>query len=109
MARHAGVELAPQDWVVHGHDIPLLANVQPAGNYLGERFHRAGGVPAIMWELQQAGLLDETCLTVTGRTIGQKLAGRESRDREVIRPSPTRSRPRPASSCSAAICSTWRS
>ncbi len=86
VARHAGVALAPQDWVVHGHDIPLLANVQPAGAYLGERFHRAGGVPAIMWELQQAGLLDETCLTVTGRTIGQNLAGRESRDREVIRP-----------------------
>ncbi|MGH7210551.1 MAG: dihydroxy-acid dehydratase, partial [Acetobacteraceae bacterium] len=79
-------ELAPQDWVVHGHDITLLANVQPAGAFLGERFHRAGGVPAIMWELQQAGLLDETCLTVTGRTIGQNLAGRESRDREVIRP-----------------------
>jgi dihydroxy-acid dehydratase len=86
VARHAGVELAPQDWVVHGHDIPLLANVQPAGAYLGERFHRAGGVPAIMWELQQAGLLDETCLSVTGRTIGQNLVGRESRDREVIRP-----------------------
>ena len=86
VARHAGVELAPQDWVVHGHDIPLLANVQPAGAYLGERFHRAGGVPAIMWELQQAGLLDETCMTVTGRTVGENLAGRESRDREVIRP-----------------------
>ncbi len=85
MARHAGVELRPEDWQEHGHDIPLLANVQPAGAYLGERFHRAGGVPAIMWELLQAGRLDESCPTVTGRSVGENLAGRGSTDREVIR------------------------
>ena len=86
MARHAGVEFAPEDWTIHGYDVPLLANVQPAGAYLGERFHRAGGVPAIMWELLQAGQLDGTCLTVTGRSMAENLAGREARDREVIKP-----------------------
>ncbi|WP_128255726.1 IlvD/Edd family dehydratase [Falsirhodobacter deserti] len=85
MAKHAGAELFPEDWQAHGYDIPLLANVQPAGAYLGERFHRAGGVPAIMWELLQAGRLDGGCPTVTGRTIAENLQGRESTDREVIK------------------------
>jgi dihydroxy-acid dehydratase len=86
MAKHAGVELYPEDWQVHGFDIPLLANVQPAGAYLGERFHRAGGVPAVMWELLQAGQLDGNCATVTGKSIAENLRGREASDREVIRP-----------------------
>ena len=86
MAKHAGVDLRPEDWQLHGYDIPLLANVQPAGAYLGERFHRAGGVPAIMWELMQAGKLDTDCLTVTGRSMGENLDGCEATDREVIRP-----------------------
>ena len=84
MARHAGVELTLDDWQKYGYDIPLLANVQPAGAYLGERFHRAGGVPAIMWELLHNDLLDGSCMTVTGRTMGENLVGRESHDREVI-------------------------
>ena len=86
MARHAGVELELADWQEHGYDVPLLANVQPAGAFLGERFHRAGGVPAIMWELQQKGLLDDSCMTVTGTTMAVNLVGREARDREVIYP-----------------------
>jgi dihydroxy-acid dehydratase len=86
MARHAGVELNPSDWMEFGYDIPLLANVQPAGQYLSERFHRAGGVPAVMWELLQAGKLDGGALTVTGRTQAENLEGREATDREVIHP-----------------------
>ena len=86
MADHAGVRLEPQDWQTHGHDIPLLADVQPAGRFLGERFHRAGGVPAIMHELLAAGQLDGSCLTVTGLTMTQNLGGRAATDREVIRP-----------------------
>ncbi len=86
MAKHAGVELLPEDWQVHGYDIPLLANVQPAGAYLGERFHRAGGVPAIMWELMQAGKIDGNCRTVTGSNMAKNLEGREATDREVIKP-----------------------
>ncbi len=86
MAKHAGVELNPTDWQVHGFDIPLLANVQPAGAYLGERFHRAGGVPAIMWELLANGKIDGDCRSVTGKTISDNLSGREATDREVIFP-----------------------
>jgi dihydroxyacid dehydratase/phosphogluconate dehydratase len=86
MARHAGVDLRASDWTEHGYDIPLILDMQPAGRFLGERFHRAGGVPAVLWELDKAGLLDRDCLTVTGRTVGDNLDGRESRDREMIRP-----------------------
>ncbi len=86
MAKHAGVELYPEDWQIHGFDIPLLANVQPAGAYLGERFHRAGGVPAVMWELLQNDLLDGHCKTVTGQSMADNLDGRAAHDREVIRP-----------------------
>jgi dihydroxy-acid dehydratase len=86
MARHAGIELEPEAWTDHGYELPLLVNMQPAGKYLGERFHRAGGVPAAMWELLQAGKLYGDCLTVTGRSIAENLEGRESTDREMIRP-----------------------
>ncbi|MGR3372694.1 IlvD/Edd family dehydratase [Pseudooceanicola nanhaiensis] len=86
IAEAAGVELTRDDWQIHGYDIPLLADVQPAGRFLSERFHRAGGVPAIMWELAEAGVLATGCATVTGRSIGENLAGREATDREVIRP-----------------------
>ncbi|AGH50147.1 dihydroxy-acid dehydratase [Sphingomonas sp. MM-1] len=85
MARHAGVEIGPDDWSA-AYDLPLIVNMQPAGKYLGERFHRAGGVPAVMWELLGAGRLDGDCLTVTGRSVADNLAGREASDREVIRP-----------------------
>ena len=85
MARHAGVTLTADDWS-RGYDVPLLANVQPAGQFLGERFHRAGGVPAIMWELLQAGRLHADRPTVTGRSMAENLQGRASGDREVITP-----------------------
>ncbi|WP_370660050.1 IlvD/Edd family dehydratase [Massilia yuzhufengensis] len=86
MARHAGVEISTADWMAYGYDVPLLLNMQPAGKYLGERFHRAGGTPAIMWELEQQGLLRTKRATVTGRTMTENLLGRESHDREMIRP-----------------------
>ncbi|MBA5640110.1 dihydroxy-acid dehydratase family protein [Duganella sp. LX20W] len=86
MARHAGVTLESADWMEYGYDVPLLLNMQPAGKYLGERFHRAGGVPAVMWELLQAGRLRAARPTVTGRTMADNLAGRESGDREMVRP-----------------------
>ena len=86
MARHAGVDLRASDWTDHGYPIPLIVDMQPAGRFLGERFHRAGGVPAVLWELDRAGLLARDCMTVTGRSIGANLDGRETRDREMIRP-----------------------
>ena len=83
MARHAEVELEPADWV-HGYEVPLLVNMQPAGEYLGERFHRAGGVPAVLTELLRAGRIDGEVPTVTGRTLAENIAGCESVDREMI-------------------------
>jgi dihydroxyacid dehydratase/phosphogluconate dehydratase len=83
MARHAGVEIKPSDWE-HGYDVPLLVNMQPAGEYLGERFHRAGGVPAVLSELLQAGKIDGGTRSVTGRSLAESVAGRESKDREMI-------------------------
>jgi dihydroxy-acid dehydratase len=86
MARHAGVALKAEDWTAYGLDVPLLVNMQPAGKYLGERFHRAGGVPAVLCELLAAGKVDGGALTVTGRTLAENIAGRETTDREVIFP-----------------------
>lgn len=84
MARHAGFDLHPQDWMKYGHDIPLLLNMQPAGKYLGERFHRAGGVPAVLHELVEAGKLHADTMTVTGRSLRENIRGRASKDREMI-------------------------
>jgi len=86
MARHSGVEISAKDWTDHGYDVPLLVNMQPAGKFLSERFHRAGGVPSVMWELLQAGKLDGSALTCTGRTQGENLEGCETTDRELIFP-----------------------
>ena len=86
LAKHAGVELSVQDWEDVGHRVPLLVNMQPAGKYLGEDFHRAGGVPAVVCELLKRGLLHADALTVNGRTLGENCAGRESEDTDVIRP-----------------------
>jgi len=86
MARHAGVELKTSDWMEYGHKVPLLLNMQPSGKFLGERFHRAGGVPAVMWELEQQGKLRSNRLTVTGATMAENLKGKETNDREVIYP-----------------------
>jgi dihydroxy-acid dehydratase len=83
MARHAGVDLEPTDWE-RGYDVPLLVNMQPAGSYLGERFHRAGGVPAVVDELLRAGKVDGKAMTVSGQTLAESVAGRESVDREMI-------------------------
>jgi len=85
MARHAGVEITPSDWMQYGRDIPLLVNMQPAGKYLGERFHRAGGVPALLCELLRVARIDGTALTVTGQPLAHNIVGREAVDREVIK------------------------
>lgn len=86
IARHLGVELATKDWEIHGYDVPLLVNCQPAGKYLGESFHRAGGVPAVVSELMGAGRMHEGALTINGKTIGENCADRHSSDAEVILP-----------------------
>jgi dihydroxy-acid dehydratase len=84
IARHAGVELDVTDWEAIGFDVPLMVNMQPAGEYLGESFYRAGGVPAVMGELRKAGRLHEGVMTATGQPLGEALASWESLDRDVI-------------------------
>jgi len=86
VARHLGIDLTNADWEKLGYDIPLLVDMQPAGRFLGEDFHRAGGVPAVIAELIAAGRLPHPDpMTVNGRTIRQNCAERFSGDREVIR------------------------
>ena len=85
IARHMGVELSVNDWETLGYDVPLLVNCQPAGHYLGEAFHRAGGVPAVMCELQRQNRLHTEAATISGGTVGANTAERTASDRDVIR------------------------
>ena len=85
IARHMGVEHDLDDWQRLGPEIPLLVDLQPAGRFLGEKFHRAGGVPAVMKELLAAGKLHGGVRTVTGRTLAEDLTEVRDGDREVIR------------------------
>jgi xylonate dehydratase len=85
IARHAGVEITLADWERYGHHIPLLVNLQPAGEYLGEDFYRAGGVPAVIGELLRNDRLDGRALTVNGKTIGENCQDARSLDEAVIR------------------------
>lgn len=93
IARHMGVPLEIQDWQTHGYDVPLLVNLMPAGTYLGEAFHRAGGVPAVIGELLRAGRIHADCLTVNGRTMAENTVCVEPADTDVIRPYATPLRP----------------
>jgi dihydroxy-acid dehydratase len=86
IARHTGVELTIDDWQEYGFDIPLLVNLQPAGEYLGEDFCRAGGVPAVISQLIRQGLVREDAVTVNGCKIGDNCRDAEIEDEEVIRP-----------------------
>jgi dihydroxy-acid dehydratase len=86
IARHMGVELSLRDWQDHGHKVPLLVNMMPAGEYLGEDYYHAGGVPAVVNQLMGQGIINEAALTVTGRTIGDNCRGAEIADERVIRP-----------------------
>ena len=87
IARHLGVELDNNDWQSLGHKIPLLVNLQPAGEYLGEDYHRAGGVPAVVAELMRADLLPHPgAVTVNGQSMGDNCGDAPNRNHDVIRP-----------------------
>jgi dihydroxy-acid dehydratase len=85
IARHIGVELPLETWQEHGHKIPLLVNLQPAGEYLGEDYYHAGGVPAVVAQLMGQGLIAEDAITANGRTIGDNCRGAAIEDERVIR------------------------
>ena len=86
IARHMGVPLTMEDWQEQGAQVPLLVNLQPAGEYLGEDFYRAGGVPAVMKTLLDAGELDGGVLTANGSTLAENIQNSEIADQDVIRP-----------------------
>ncbi|UOK70118.1 IlvD/Edd family dehydratase [Ancylobacter polymorphus] len=86
LARHVGVELSIDDWQTYGEEVPLLVNLQPAGEYLGEDYYHAGGVPAVVNQLMGQGLIAEDALTVNGRSLGANCADAGIQDEAVIRP-----------------------
>ena len=86
IARHLGVELSIEDWQTHGESVPLLVNLQPAGDYLGEDYYHAGGVPAVFGQLIGQGMIDEAAMTVSGKTVGEAYRGAVIVDENVIRP-----------------------
>src|SRR5262249_49282660 len=86
IARHVGVEVTNQDWQRVGREINIIVNCQPAGEYLGEDFFRAGGVPAVMHVLLKAGKLHGDPLTVSGRTVAENVGKSAPTDSKVILP-----------------------
>ncbi|RYE09363.1 MAG: dihydroxy-acid dehydratase [Hyphomicrobiales bacterium] len=86
IARHIGVDLQLKEWETIGHDVPLLVNLQPAGEYLGEDYYHAGGVPAVVNELMKQGLIKESAPTVNGKSIGDNCRATTIQDERVIRP-----------------------
>ena len=86
IARHLDIPLYNDDWQSVGHKTPLLVNLQPAGEYLGEDFHRAGGVPAVVGELLEAGLLPfPNAMTANGQTMGSNCEARKTTNGDVIK------------------------
>jgi dihydroxy-acid dehydratase len=86
IARHIGVKLAIDDWEAIGHDVPLLVNMQPAGEYLGEDYYRAGGLPAVLHELNAAKRLHGDALTINGKTVAENVARAKTTNAKVIWP-----------------------
>ena len=86
IARHVGVELSTEDWETVGYDVPLLVNMQPAGEFLGEEYYRAGGLPAVMNELLAAGRLHGDARTINGKTIAENVGGAKANNPRVILP-----------------------
>jgi len=85
IARHIGVELTLADWEEVGADVPLIVNLQPAGQYLGEDYYRAGGVPAVMGMLLAAGEIDGDAVTCNGKSVSENVGGKATVDVDVIR------------------------
>ncbi|HEY6816911.1 MAG TPA: IlvD/Edd family dehydratase [Croceibacterium sp.] len=85
IARHMGVDVPLETWQEHGHAIPLLVNMQPAGEYLGEDYYHAGGVPAVVAQLMGQGLIVENAVTANGKTIGDNCREATIEDDRVIR------------------------
>ena len=86
LARHIGVDLKVEEWQTYGEEVPLLVNLMPAGEYLGEDYHHAGGVPAVVKQLMNQGLIHENAITANGKTIGENCGNAVIEDEKVIKP-----------------------
>jgi dihydroxy-acid dehydratase len=86
IARHVGVELTTKDWETVGYDVPLIVNMQPAGEFLGEDYYRAGGLPAVMNELLAAGRLHGDARTINGKTVAENVGRAKTSNSKVILP-----------------------
>jgi dihydroxy-acid dehydratase len=86
LARHIGVDLKVEEWQTYGEEVPLLVNLMPAGEYLGEDYHHAGGVPAVVKQLMTQGLIHENAITANGKTIGENCGKAVIEDEKVIKP-----------------------
>jgi dihydroxy-acid dehydratase len=86
IARHVGVALSTEDFETVGYDVPLLVDIQPAGEYLGEEYYRAGGLPAVMNELLAAGRVHGAARTINGKTMGENVGSAKATDPRVILP-----------------------
>ncbi|MGV6807947.1 MAG: dihydroxy-acid dehydratase, partial [bacterium] len=86
IARQLGIRIEIDDWQTHGEPMPLLVNCQPAGEYLGEDFYRAGGLPAVIGELLRNAALTGGCLTINGKTLSENYDGVAAGNPEVIKP-----------------------
>ncbi|MCR6658319.1 MAG: dihydroxy-acid dehydratase family protein [Asticcacaulis sp.] len=85
LARHIGVDLKVEEWQTYGEEVPLLVNLQPAGEYLGEDYHHAGGVPAVVNQLMKHGLIHENAMTANGKTMGENCRNAVIEDPNVIK------------------------
>lgn len=85
IAKHMGIKFDLSNWQKLGHEIPLLVNCQPAGEYLMEKFYRAGGIPAVMKELIKNNKINTKAMTVTGKSVGENLRKNINVDRTVIK------------------------
>jgi dihydroxy-acid dehydratase len=84
IAKHIGVKLNNDDWERVGYNVPLIVNMQPAGEYLGEDYHHAGGVPAVVNELIKIGKIKKDAITVNGKTLLDNCKKAEVMDEAVI-------------------------
>ncbi len=84
VARRMEVPLSIEDWHQIGRDIPTLLNIQPSGSYLMQDFHEAGGLPVIIRDLCETGLLEGDALTVTGKTLAENNADAKCHNPDVI-------------------------
>ena len=85
IAKHLNIKLTLDDWEKWGEEIPLLVNLQPAGDHLGEGFFQAGGVPVVMKELSKQNKINNGAMTITGKTVADNLANIKKTENEIIK------------------------